>query len=116
LKRNAQGKLVHANIAICSTDGIRNLALRRRNDANLEAARRSLCRHRIEDHDFTFMTLASTPKKMQAAKKKIRVFINELTEFLESGERTEVYELCTQFFPRTVLTKVSPKGGEEQKE
>jgi len=112
--RSPDGNFVHSGIDVCTSDGVRNLAVRRRNEINLESARRSLYQNEIGSHDFTFMTLASTPKKMQAAKNKIRKFINELTQFLEDGERTEVYEFCTQFFPRTLLNQNNENEGDSK--
>ena len=39
--------------------------------------------------------------KLTEAKARMRKFRDELCDYLEEGEKTEVYELSLQLFPRT---------------
>lgn len=50
------------------------------------------------------MVMAVDPSKLPEANKKIQNFIQELCDFLEAGERTEVYQLGVQLFPLTNVT------------
>lgn len=55
------------------------------------------------DREFTFITMAVDKSKMIEAKTMIREFRDKLCAYLEEGEKTEVYELAIQLFPRTKL-------------
>lgn len=55
------------------------------------------------DREFTFITMAVDKSKMIEAKAMIREFRDKLCAYLEEGEKTEVYELAIQLFPRTKL-------------
>jgi hypothetical protein len=47
------------------------------------------------------MTMAIDPKKLPQAKERIRDFRRGLSEFLESGNRSEVYRINIQLMPVT---------------
>jgi uncharacterized protein (TIGR02147 family) len=55
----------------------------------------------VELRDITSMTMAIDPKKLPEAKERIRAFRRSLSEFLESGRRTEVYRINIQLVPVT---------------
>lgn len=52
----------------------------------------------LDKRNHSAMTMAIDPKKIPEAKKRIEKFMNELCEFLESGEKTEIYEIQTSLF------------------
>ncbi len=59
--------------------------------------------HALETHDISkrnhqCMTMAIDPEKLPQAKKKIQQFINELSNFLEGGKKTNIYEFTTSLF------------------
>lgn len=103
LARLSDGSIKHCGKAVAASDGIANMALRRRHETNLDDARSSLFRDELMDRDFTFMTVAVDPDQLPIAKKMIRQFHNTLSDLFDSGERTEVYEVCVQLFPRSRL-------------
>jgi len=45
------------------------------------------------------MTLAVCEEKIPEAKARIEKFLCDLTDFLEDGERSRVYELTVNLFP-----------------
>lgn len=101
LKLNKAGELVPTKQQFHSTDGVPSAALRRTHAQNLELAQQSLDSDDLEIRDFSAMTMAIDPRKIPEARKMLRQFRNELSDFLESGKKTEVYKLCLQLFPLT---------------
>jgi hypothetical protein len=45
------------------------------------------------------MTLAIDAEKLPEAKIRIQKFMSELTQFLETGSQTRVYEMVVNLFP-----------------
>jgi uncharacterized protein (TIGR02147 family) len=52
----------------------------------------------IETRSSTGMTMSIDPAKLPLAKQMIQSFMEQLCEFLESGERREVYQLAVNLF------------------
>lgn len=105
LKYNNEGKLVHCEIDLKTSDDIPNTSIKKRHAENLEAAKESLYVDDVMVRDFSCATLAIDPKRLPQAKKMIREFQDQLFDFLEGDEPTEVYEVCMQLFPRTNIKK-----------
>lgn len=100
IKRTQKGKLVASNHAISSTDGILNPSIRKAHATSLSLAQKSLETDPIETRDFSSITMAIDPEKIDEARKIIRVFQDRLMTFMEkSGTQREVYQLCVQLFP-----------------
>lgn len=64
----------------------------------LEKSIEALENQNIKIRDHATMTMAIDPKKIPEAKKRISDFMDELCDFLESGEKKEVYEFATSLF------------------
>lgn len=77
---------------------ITSAAHRRRQKQILEKSLESLESESIEARSHTGMTMAIDPLKIPEAKKMIQEFNRQLCDFLESGERTQVYELSISLF------------------
>jgi len=105
LHYNKDGKLECQDVSLSTAEDVPNTSIKKRHSENLDAAKESLYVDDVLLRDFNFVTIAIDPKKLPAAKKMIREFRNELMSFLESGEKTEVYEICTQIFPRSNVNK-----------
>ncbi len=73
-------------------------AHKKRQKQILEKSLFSLENHAIESRNHTAMTMAIDPASIPEAKKRINDFMNELTTFLESGERKNVYEMTINLF------------------
>jgi uncharacterized protein (TIGR02147 family) len=97
------GRIQRTKSKYRTTDDVVSLSLRQGHAENLELAKESLLRDSIEQRDFTAATMAIDPKKLPEAKERIRKFQDDLADFLESGEQTEVYKICVQLFPLTTL-------------
>ena len=101
-----KGKLILSTTnELVTTEDIPSTSLKKRHSENLEAARESLYNDDVLLRDFSFATIAIDPEKLPKAKEMIRKFQDELFDFLESGEKKEVYEICMQMFPRTNVKK-----------
>lgn len=72
---------------------------------NLRLAAEKLESVPVEAREFTAITMAVDPRKMNRAKKMIAEFKRRLCKELETREATEVYTLALQLFPLTVQEK-----------
>ena len=61
----------------------------------------------VELREYISMTIALNDKNIKAAKLKLRKFKEEMEKELDVGPKTAVYQLNLQFFPLTVIEKVS---------
>ena len=94
------GKIVRRETQLMSADQhLTTAAHRRRQKQVLEKSIESLENDPIEIRNHTAMTFAIDAKKIPEAKKKIAKFTQEMTQFLESGVRDQVYEMTINFFP-----------------
>jgi len=79
--------------------------------ADTSAAHRELQRQILEqamaaidnaspsEKDITAITMAINPAQLPTARKRIKNFRRSLCDLLETGERTQVYQLAVQLFP-----------------
>ena len=108
LVQDTSGKISPTGASLTTTSDVRDLSLQKSHHQNLDLARRSLDEDSVEIRDITAITLAIAPSKMKRAKERIQRFRREMAEFLEAGEKEEVYKLCIQLFP--VSKRVPEKG------
>jgi uncharacterized protein (TIGR02147 family) len=87
-----------------TSDDIANVSLNKCHEQTLELAKLSLYRDSVKQRDFTSITMAIDPSKIPEAKERIRKLQDELSDILESGDRTEVYRMAVQLFPMTKVT------------
>ncbi|MDA8793014.1 TIGR02147 family protein [Bacteriovoracaceae bacterium] len=92
---------VRTNVKIKSTDNIQSMALRHHHKQMLEKASESLLLTDIEKRDITSITMAIDVDKIVEAKILIKKFRRKLSNFLESGKKSDVYNLNIQLFPIT---------------
>ncbi len=109
LARDKKGRLYATGKSYTTTDEVSNAALRRAHADNLELARLSLEGHTVEERDFTSITMAMDPEKLPVAKKMIREFRDKLCQYLESGDKVEVYKFCMQMIPLSDLSATPKK-------
>lgn len=106
---NNDGKLFKTNENIRSPDDIADISIKRSHEQAMDQAKSSLHRDSIEDRDFSSITMAIDLKKLGMAKELIRKFQDELSDLVETGDRTEVYRLSMQMVPISVLRKSGVK-------
>lgn len=81
-------------------------AIRKFHGKILEESKSSLHIIPVELRDITSITMAIDKKKIPEAKERIKKFRREMSKFLESGEKNEVYRINIQLVPVT--------GGEKE--
>ncbi|HVJ66162.1 MAG TPA: DUF4423 domain-containing protein [Bdellovibrionota bacterium] len=84
-----------------TSDGISSEILKKSQQENLELAGKSLFRDDVSIRDFCSMTMAVDPSKVDEVKRRVRSFMESISDLLENGERTEVYQAQFQLFPLT---------------
>lgn len=97
--RDKKGNIKISGASYTTSDEISNSALRRAHTENLELAKKSLEQDAISIRDFTSITMAIDLKKLPIAKKMIREFRDKISQYLESGKKSEVYKMCIQLIP-----------------
>lgn len=98
LLKEENGQLKKTEEHISSSHDIPSSALRKMTSQLLEKAQKALQTQSINERDFSTLTMAIDPKKIPQAKEMITKFRRELMNFLESGDRTEVYSFAAQLF------------------
>lgn len=101
LIENKKGKLVKTNKNLTTSSDIESMALRESHKQSLKQAERALDEVQIDLRDITSITMAIDIKKIAIAKKMIKEFRLKMSDFLESGPQTEVYNLNVQLVPVT---------------
>jgi len=93
------GRPIKTIAYLATQDGKSSVAIRKRHKQILQKAVASLEQHSVDERDFTAMTMSIDPTLLPEAKKRIAAFRRELSSFLESKKRKQVYELAIQLFP-----------------
>ncbi len=96
--QNIQGKWIGTG-EWSTPHNVPSLAGRRFEKQGLQKASEALEHVPVEQRDITSITMAIDPAKLPQAKELIRRFRREMAQFLEQGERKEVYKLNVQLFP-----------------
>lgn len=105
LNYDDKGNLVYQDVELTTSEDTPNTSLKMRHAENLEAAKESLYLDDVMIRDMSFMTMALDPAKLPEIKKMVRKFQDELADFIDKGDKKEVYEICLQIFPRTKINK-----------
>jgi uncharacterized protein (TIGR02147 family) len=84
---------------LATSHDVQNAALRRAHRSVLEDSLIALEEIPVGLRDITSITMAIDPARLPAAKEKLREMRRQLSDFLESGSRTEVYRLNVQLVP-----------------
>lgn len=100
LLQKKNGKLAIWNKAFTTADkDTSTAALRKHMRQILEKAIFSLENDPMPTRSITAMTMAIDPEKISKAKAMIENFTQELSKYLEGGNKTQVYELNINLFP-----------------
>ncbi|EQC45545.1 TIGR02147 family protein [Bacteriovorax sp. Seq25_V] len=76
-------------------------AIRKYHQDNIERALYSLNNDIVELRDISSITMPLDPANLEEAKKRIKIFRKEMSEFLQTGSGQQVYSLNVQLFPQT---------------
>lgn len=99
LIRERQGLYKLTQNKLKTKSEIPNRGLKISHKQTLKQAIESVDRDPLDKRSITSMTVAIDPKKIPEAKKMIEDFRYQLTEFLEGGERKEIYNINIQLVP-----------------
>ncbi len=107
IRQGDNGELQLTGKQFQTVDGVASSAIRLSHFQSLELAKKSLELDPTNLRDFTSLTMAVDPNKMELAKKMIRQFYMKLARELEVDPKGEVYMLNIGLFPlsRTVLSQ-----------
>lgn len=101
LVKSAKGGIFHLAKApgLTTSHDLQSAALREAHKKVLQESRDALEEVAVELRDITSITMAIDPRRLPEAKEKLRALRRGLSEFLETGRRTEVYRLNIQLVP-----------------
>jgi uncharacterized protein (TIGR02147 family) len=108
--RDAVERLVHlgllrregAKLSKTRDNSIRSVpseAIRRFHEEHLGKAAKALRTAHFSEREFSGVTVCTSPRQLEKARKMIQEFRRELMAVLESGPRTRVYHLAVQLYP-----------------
>lgn len=100
--RDADGKLAPGQNGVTTTHEMPSEVLRKSHRNVINQSLESLERDKVEDRDFSSITITMNPAKMKEAKELLREFRRRFCRLMEGEEKNEVYTLNLQFFPNTV--------------
>ncbi len=103
LLKQTGDKIAPTYFNVKSTDQVINPALRLAHTSALEKAIVALENVDIEKRDCSSMGMAIDMSKLSEARKLIRKFRRSMVRLMETGNKTEVYNLNIQFVPVTKL-------------
>ncbi|MDA8792003.1 TIGR02147 family protein [Bacteriovoracaceae bacterium] len=92
-------RYILVNEKVSTTDGIPSFALRASHKQNLIQAMESVDGSENDLRNISSISMAIDKSKLPEAFEKIKKFRRELSDFLEDGERNEVYNLNVQLIP-----------------
>lgn len=107
---SGKARLHQVNVHTGSED-VASVALRHSHREALTMGIEKLESVPLEKRDYSTMTIAVSTDRMKDAKKLIRGFQKQLSELLEDGKRTEVYQICVQLYPMTELQELNEGEG-----
>lgn len=104
-----KGNSIARSVAsLATTTDIPSEALVQAHVSDMHKAIEVLKRTPIDRRDYSAITMAINPHKMEEAKNLIKKFRRKLSMLVEEGDMTEVYNLNIQFFPLTVTESEKP--------
>jgi transcriptional regulator with XRE-family HTH domain len=109
LMEKKNGKLVRTETFVTNyEEGMTSAALKQLQRHVIGKALAAVDETPSEEKDITSMTMAIDEKKLPQAKEMIKKFRRELSQFMETGKQTRVYNLGVQLYP------VSKKARKEE--
>jgi uncharacterized protein (TIGR02147 family) len=97
------GQLRQCSEPLRTQDDVSDAAVRRYHKQNLNLAADRIDQIEPELREFATMTIPVDPKRIRSAKALLRKFREEFSSEISRGNKSEVYNLCIQFFPVTIL-------------
>lgn len=98
LARGSDGKIIWTGKNFKTSEDVRDLSAQRSLREGLDLARQALDHQPVDAREFTSITMAIDPDRIDEAKLMIRKFRDRLSSFLEGGDRRRIYRLGVQLF------------------
>ncbi|WP_413290662.1 DUF4423 domain-containing protein [Bdellovibrio sp. HCB337] len=105
LVEEINGNLQPTHKHLTSTHDIPSSALKNYQRQLINKALQSLDADSVELRDITSVIIPTNPRQLYKAKILAKKFRREISELLEEGEKTEVYNVCVQIVPATLISK-----------
>lgn len=99
IKINNQKKWIKTHDNLTTTQDIESAALKHSHKQTFEQLIELIDDIPVSERDMTSMTMAIDKSKLSEAKRLIKEFRRKLCDFMETGNRTEVYNLNIQLYP-----------------
>jgi uncharacterized protein (TIGR02147 family) len=99
-----------------TTEDINSKALKTSHLETLDIGKEKLESVAVELRDYSSMTVAIDPSKLQEAKAVIREFRQKMGSLLRDGEKTEVYQMAIQLYPLTEVQTANKLNTENTNE
>lgn len=96
-----EGKFQLSSPNFSSTTELISKAIREGHRQRMTMALDALENTPIEDRDITSIVFAVNKDRLSQAKKMIETFRRQIADYLEEGEKSEVYHFCVQLYPAT---------------
>lgn len=93
------GQFILSGEMYSTTHDIQSTALKRFHKQHILKSLNAVDRVSVDERDITCMTMAIDKNKIKAAKAMIKKFRRDMCQFLESGKKTDVYNLNIQLIP-----------------
>jgi len=101
LVKKENGRWIPTGKSLTTTNDIPSATLRKANRQYIERSLVSLDTDSTAHRDITGITMAISKNKLPEAKRLIKEFRRSMCDFLESGDKDEVFFLFFQLFPLT---------------
>jgi uncharacterized protein (TIGR02147 family) len=102
LLEEKEGNLTRSDRPLETPTDIPSRYIRTFHKSVIERSLESLEKDDVMERDMSSIMFCGDSKKMEEAKRRIRLFRKELAAFLEEGEGDRVYSLNIQLFPQTL--------------
>ncbi len=102
LARGADGKLAVVGGPLVTASDLPSHALRSHHREMMERAREALVEQKVDQREFTGLTLKVDRRRIAEAKEEIRKFRDRFNERFGDGHADAVYQLNVQFFEHTI--------------
>lgn len=99
VEKNGKNEITLKQKTIKAVDNICSQSSRESHKLRLQKVIETIDKVNMDDKHLTSMTMCISKSKINIAKQKIEIFLDEMSELLESDIQKEIYELNVQLYP-----------------
>jgi uncharacterized protein (TIGR02147 family) len=101
IEQRPGGALFKRHAKLTTEEDKLSSALQKSHQDSLRIAAHKLETIDVHLRDFSTISFPTSPEKIAVAKELLREFRQQVSELMEKGSKTEVYELAIQLYPLT---------------